>query len=152
MAQMSEAARKRRNELCVDLTEDALTKHNEGDEQQNAFKVVVFDALKKAYEAGMQDPDANDDIISERERMIQFHLKTVKELEAVVEVKTGVVEELMKDCAELDYARELLDECERLLKVFKEHSRECADDFSFVWSDAIHDAGKILEKLREARK
>lgn len=76
----------------------------EGEKQGFEHNLWIFMA---GYEAGMQDPEAN---------------------------------------------KELLDECERLLKVFKEHSRECADDFSFVWSDAIHDAGNILEKLREARK
>lgn len=41
---------------------------------------------KEGYQAGMQDPDANADIVAERETVIQYHLNHIKKLESQIDL------------------------------------------------------------------
>ncbi len=99
------------------MTEEAIKRAKEfsGHQAQKHFPMSFHESERKtaafigrvAYLQGMQDPDAN-------------HEK-IKSLEAVVKVNTGVVEELMKDCAELDNLR---DENKRLMEALEYYANE----------------------------
>lgn len=65
--ELSEELRLKRNSRCVDLTLIALKRHKEEQGQCGAFKVVVLDAAKDAYESGYQQ--AMEDMKEEIERL-----------------------------------------------------------------------------------
>lgn len=76
MSQMSEAA-KQRMEDYVDSC----------DNQAGSFLGRHLEEIRReAYQAGMQDPEANADIIAERDSVIRGHLKHIKKLEGQIDL------------------------------------------------------------------
>lgn len=73
------------------MTKESIERAKEfsGHQAQKHFPMSFHESERKtaafigriSYLQGMQDPDANADIIAERESVIRFHLKTVKNLE-----------------------------------------------------------------------